>query len=572
MPALKRYAIITAICGLTFIPFNPLFAAQAPQTQVICATPQGQQNTFSISWDNANQFFADNGYIPRLFCEGGYARPYTVYVSDNLADQSLGYFNGVVVNPTPTPSPTPTASPTSEPTPSPSPSPSETATASPSPTVEPSPSPTPDATTPSSEPVASPTATSTPSPSPDASIEPSPQSSPSETPTQSPEPQPSPSPSEPPHTTFRSTVDEGGVLVLIAPSGFYFSGVIFASYGTPENYIIGSCHAENSLAIVTQALTPERLEIAADNGVFGDPCGGTYKRLSVILNVAESATATSPSTETTTQTVESATAETPQPTPEPSPSPTPTPEPARPEPVVVPVPQPVIEPTPSPEPEPSVSPSPEPEPTPEPSPTPTVEPSDEPSAGTPSEQPSPEPSSEPSPTPQPETETTEPTATPSPEPSLPPKEEEPSAVVDEAVSDALKDGKLTEAEKEVIAEAIIEEFKGEPVPASALAAAGITYADLPPATPVEVRTDAEGNPVVITAEVAAALEVLEDPAALVGAIFTDPAQAILALGSVGADMSPQEREKAKKTAVVAIVAGAVASTAVAGAAGVRRKP
>ena len=91
--------------------------------------------------------------------------------------------------------------------------------------------------------------------------------------------------------------------------------------------------------------------------------------------------------------------------------------------------------------------------------------------------------------------------------------------------------------------------------------AGISYEDLPPATPVEVRTDAEGNPVVITAEVADALTLVESPAELVGALFTDPAKALLALGSLGADMSPEEREDAQKAVVAAVVVGQLATGA-----------
>ena len=99
---------------------------------------------------------------------------------------------------------------------------------------------------------------------------------------------------------------------------------------------------------------------------------------------------------------------------------------------------------------------------------------------------------------------------------------------------------------------------------------------MPPATPVEVRQDENGNEVVITAEVAAALVVLENPAELINAIFTDPAQALLAIGSIGADMSTEEREESEKTVVAAVIVGQIAGqaavTAAAGAAAYRRKP
>jgi ribosomal protein L18 len=103
---------------------------------------------------------------------------------------------------------------------------------------------------------------------------------------------------------------------------------------------------------------------------------------------------------------------------------------------------------------------------------------------------------------------------------------------------------------------------------------------LPPETPVEVRTDSYGKEVVITAEVAAALEVLESPSEFIGAIFEDPAQALLALASIGADMSEEERKQSTETVLAAVIVGQIATqSAVAAAASAaaasttyRRKP
>jgi len=140
------------------------------------------------------------------------------------------------------------------------------------------------------------------------------------------------------------------------------------------------------------------------------------------------------------------------------------------------------------------------------------------------------------------------------------------------LSEALTaDGKFTLAEKELVADALIQSSNGEPVTASAIAEAGLEYRDLPPEIPVEVRTDINGNPVVITAEVASALLTLESPAALVNAIAGcfNPDEAIeglteeqkcevfKALANIGADMSPQERQKAKEVLVAAILVGQV---------------
>ncbi len=134
-----------------------------------------------------------------------------------------------------------------------------------------------------------------------------------------------------------------------------------------------------------------------------------------------------------------------------------------------------------------------------------------------------------------------------------------------------EDGKFTLAEKELVSDILVQSAEGAPVEASAIAAAGLEYRDLPPAIPVEVREDASGNPVVITAEVASALLTLESPAALVNAIAGcfDPEEAIeglteeqkcevlKALSSIGADMSPQERQDAKEVLVAAILVGQV---------------
>jgi hypothetical protein len=139
------------------------------------------------------------------------------------------------------------------------------------------------------------------------------------------------------------------------------------------------------------------------------------------------------------------------------------------------------------------------------------------------------------------------------------------------------DGKFTTAEKELVATALIESAQGEAVTAEAIHEAGIDYADLPEATPVEVRQDENGNEVIISAVVADALELLASPAEMLSAIFESPAQLIFALGNLGADMSVAEREEATKTVVAATIVGNIAATTVAasgavGAVGYRRKP
>jgi hypothetical protein len=104
------------------------------------------------------------------------------------------------------------------------------------------------------------------------------------------------------------------------------------------------------------------------------------------------------------------------------------------------------------------------------------------------------------------------------------------------------------------------------VSGDAVKEAGLTYEDLPPTTPVDVRTDENGNPVVIVAEIAAALELLENPVELLSEVFSDPGQVLTALSSLGADMSEEEREEAEKMVLATVVVGQAVQSAVTAAA------
>jgi hypothetical protein len=128
----------------------------------------------------------------------------------------------------------------------------------------------------------------------------------------------------------------------------------------------------------------------------------------------------------------------------------------------------------------------------------------------------------------------------------------------------------TQEERQVVAEALVTQAQGEPVTAQAIQDAGITVEDLPPDTPVELE-----NGVVLVAEVVVAIQLLENPAELLSAIFTDPSQALMAISNIGADMSPEVREQSEKVVVSAIIAGGIATQAAATAAATstyRRKP
>lgn len=83
-----------------------------------------------------------------------------------------------------------------------------------------------------------------------------------------------------------NTVDEGGTLTLTAPAGQVITNIEYASYGTPTgscgSFSNGGCHAANSQSICEAVFIGQNsASIGANNAVFGDPCGGTFKRLSV---------------------------------------------------------------------------------------------------------------------------------------------------------------------------------------------------------------------------------------------------------------------------------------------------
>jgi hypothetical protein len=222
------------------------------------------------------------------------------------------------------------------------------------------------------------------------------------------------------------------------------------------------------------------------------------------------------------------------------PSETPTPEPT-PEPTIFPTPTEIPSPTPTPEPTLEPEPTSEPTPTPSPSesliapPEPTLEP--EPIA-TAIPQPTLEPMPEVSPTfsqePEPivESELEPELPEPTPEPSLEPPIEPTVASVEEL---------LAELEP------------GEAVSFEDFLASGLDYEDLPPDTPITLE-----NGVILTAEIADAIEIFDTPAELLSTIFSDPGKALKALRNVGADMTEEERETSQNTVVAAVIVTQVA--------------
>jgi hypothetical protein len=247
--------------------------------------------------------------------------------------------------------------------------------------------------------------------------------------------------------------------------------------------------------------------------------------------------------------------------------------------------EPPVIPSPEPTPEPTVIPTQEPTPqatqTPEPSATPTLEPESTPTptpsqiASVPVVEPTPTPTVEPTPiavpiptpelTPQqqpqeqlpepqvpetPEQESTNPSLTSPLEPTLEPTADE---VTQAVLDDALADGVLTETERELVADALIQEFAGEPITFEALEEAGLDYEDLPPEQAVTLE-----NGVILTAEIADAIEIFESGAEVISALLNNPAKALKAFVNVGADMTPEERETSQNTVVAAVVVTQVA--------------
>lgn len=289
--------------------------------------------------------------------------------------------------------------------------------------------------------------------------------------------------------------------------------------------------------------------------------------------------------------------------PEPEPEPEPTPAPPEPEPTPTPAPEeevspepPAVEepsnPQPTPEPPaPQPSPSPEPEPAPEPEPDVEPQPTPEPSPEAEEEQPveesseseqpvqDPEPAEEPTPEPDssnepfvsetPTPQPVEPTPPAQPE-NLQPESASPKSELQEPLKESTEvppEPPLSALEnpessiEEKVEEIIKNVESGKSVNAQVLFDNGITFDDLPPETPVEVREDENGNAVVIDAKTAAALAVLKNPVDLVKAVFENPEKAVNAVLSIGKDMSEEEREESQQVVVAAIIVGNIANLA-----------
>ena len=102
-----------------------------------------------------------------------------------------------------------------------------------------------------------------------------------------------------------AVIYEGDSATLTAPAGRTFTDIAYASYGTPAGaygtYTNGTCHEPNTRSILLSSVVGQSsVTFDSNNGVFGDPCGGTYKWLAVSLTlsapVATTTTTTAPTT------------------------------------------------------------------------------------------------------------------------------------------------------------------------------------------------------------------------------------------------------------------------------------
>jgi mannan endo-1,4-beta-mannosidase len=79
---------------------------------------------------------------------------------------------------------------------------------------------------------------------------------------------------------------ENDAITLSCPAGQVVTSISFASYGTPSGtcgaFVAGSCQSSSSAAVVSNACVGKgSCTLSASNSLFGDPCVGTVKRLSV---------------------------------------------------------------------------------------------------------------------------------------------------------------------------------------------------------------------------------------------------------------------------------------------------
>jgi hypothetical protein len=81
-----------------------------------------------------------------------------------------------------------------------------------------------------------------------------------------------------------ATVNEGGTITVTAPTGFVFLRRDFSSYGNPTGtcgaFVLGGCNSVSSNSW-NGPIGLNSASTQASNGIWGDPCDGTAKRMYV---------------------------------------------------------------------------------------------------------------------------------------------------------------------------------------------------------------------------------------------------------------------------------------------------
>ena len=158
-------------------------------------------------------------------------------------------------------------------------------------------------------------------------------------------------------------------------------------------------------------------------------------------------------------------------------------------------------------------------------------------------------------------------------------EPEPPAVVDEAPV-VIEEPPVVPEEPPVEAEELPDVVEEAPVPVEephlveeeppaveVIQADEVDLKTLAPETPVQLD-----NGVVLEAGTVVALQLLESPAELISAIFSNPAEVFTAISNIGADMSNEERTTSEQTIIASVIAGQAAINAVGAATATRTPP
>jgi hypothetical protein len=111
-----------------------------------------------------------------------------------------------------------------------------------------------------------------------------------------------------------------------------------------------------------------------------------------------------------------------------------------------------------------------------------------------------------------------------------------------------ENGVLTQEDKELLSDVLVAQADGEAITSDLIEELGLDYEDLPPEQPVALD-----NGVILTAEIADALEIFEDSSELLATVFSDPGKALKAVANVGADMTIETRKEAQTVTVAAVI-------------------